>query len=115
MSFFSDTTKDFSLFKRGTAVPGSSYSAQDPGPVIPVFRSPAVSPCSTNFGIYIFLLPIVIMIINGSTYTIFILVLPSEIFHTALEKALDLSPDCFFLLRDIYYVTGLYLNVLDLR
>ena len=54
MSFCFDTTKDLSLFKRGHTVPGP-YFAQSPGTAHPIFRSPAVSPCSTyNLGIYIY-------------------------------------------------------------
>lgn len=120
MSVSFDTTKDFSLFKRGTAVPEHRHAvlrSDDPG--IPITRCISVFYYSiVNFvpdahRPFLFFADCYLICI-GSPCIIFILVLPSEIFHTFLKKAFYFGSETFFLFRNIYYVTGLYLYVLYL-
>lgn len=122
MSVSFDTTKDLSLFKRGTAVSESRHAAprsDDSG--IPITRCISVFYYSTancvrslvHIGFYIFFADSYLICI-GSPCIIFILVLPSEIFHTFLKKAFYFGSETFFLFGNIYYVTGLYLYVLYL-
>lgn len=122
MSVSFDTTKDLSLFKRETAVPESRLAAlrsSDPG--IPITRCISVFYyCAVNaqrpaalIGLFIFLADSSLNCI-GSPCNIFILVLPSEIFHTALEKAFYFSSKPFFLFRNIDYIISLCLDVLYL-
>ena len=102
MSFSFDTTKDLSLFKRGTAVPEHRHAAlrsDDPG--IPITRCISVFYYSiVNFvpdahRLFLFFADCYLICI-GSPCIIFILVLPSEIFHTAFKKTFDLCHYAFF-------------------
>lgn len=109
VSVFYDTTKDLSLFKRGIPAPQHIFFSLRSH--IPIFRSLAASPCSTyHSGISAGS----ILKSKGSTFVIFILLLPSEIFHTVFKEALYLCSYSLFLLRNINDVTRLDLDVLDL-